>query len=67
MLLHLVRVSPLSSIALLRTSFKIIMNRYGARGSPWRTRVLLLKFVVPPSGVNATAEVFTNIVFMALR
>ena len=35
-----------------------MMNRYGARGSPWRTPVLMLKLVFTPSGVNTTAEVY---------
>ena len=43
-----------------------LMNRYGARGSPWRTPVLMLKLVVSPSGVNTTADVFTYIICMAL-
>ena len=42
------------------------MNRYGARRSPWRTLVLMLKFVVSPPGVNTTAEVYTYIICMAL-
>ena len=43
-----------------------MMNRYGARGSPWRTLVLMLKFVISPSGVNTTTELFTYIISMAL-
>ena len=35
-----------------------MMNRYGARGSPLRTPVLTLKFVVSPSGVSTTVKVF---------
>ena len=41
-----------------------MMSRYGARGSPWRTPVLMLTFVVSPSGVNTTADVFTYIIYM---
>ena len=43
-----------------------MMNRYGTIGSPWRTPVLMLKFVVSPSGVNTTADVFTYSICMAL-
>ena len=35
-----------------------MMNRYRARRSPWRTPVLMLKFVFSPSGVSTTAEVY---------
>ena len=41
------------------------MNRYGARGSPWRTPVLMLKVAVSPSGINTTADVFIYITCMA--
>ena len=55
-LLRLVRVSPsLSSIAVLNAWSKTIMNRYGERGSPLITPVL----VISHSGVNTTADMFT--------
>ena len=38
-----------------------MMNRYWPRGSSGRTPVLILKFVVSPSGVGMTAEVFSYI------
>ena len=42
-----------------------MMNRNGARLSHWRTPALILKFVVSPSGVSTTAEVFSYIICMA--
>ena len=67
MLWRLVRVRPsLSSITVLRAYSKTMMNRYGARGSPWRTSVLILNIVVSLSGVSTTAEVFLYIICMAL-
>ena len=43
-----------------------MMNMYGARGSPWRTPVLMLKLVVSPSGVSTTADVFTYFICVAV-
>ena len=42
------------------------MNRYGARGYPWITPVLMLKLVVSHSGVDTTADVVTYIICTAV-
>ena len=42
------------------------MSKYGARRSPWRIPVLMLKFMVSSSEVNITADVFTYIICMAM-